>query len=472
MSDPADWTALEALAALRSGALDSASYVEALLARAGEWQDLNAFVGLDAARARAAALAADRRRRSGSPPGALDGLPIVIKDNVDVQGWVTTAGTPALRAYRPARSATVAARLLGAGALLLAKNTMHELAHGITSNNAAWGPVRNPYDRERIPGGSSGGTAAAIAARLAPAGLGTDTGGSVRIPAALCGIVGFRPTTGRYPGDGIVPISRTRDTAGPLARSVADLALLDAVLAGAAPVPLEHIELAGLRVGVPRRLYYETLDPELRRLTEAALAELARAGVVLVEGDIEGLDGVSARLAGTISDYEFPRDLARYLAASGSGITLEDVIAELASPDLKETFAADVQGPNAPTEASYRHAIEVGRPALQAAFRDYFARHALVAFAVPTTPLPASPIGADAAVELDGIRVPTFITYLRNARPATTVGLPALSLPIGRTAAGLPVGLELDAPAGADRRLLALSLALERLFEPLPPPRR
>ena len=471
MTDLTGLTALAALAALRAGTLSAAAYVDALLARATEWQHLNAFASLEPERARAAAVESDARRRRGEVPGALEGLPIVIKDNVDVAGWVTTAGTPALARHRPARTATVARRLLEAGAILIGKNTMHELAHGITCNNAAFGAVRNPYDPTRIPGGSSGGTAAAIAARLAPVGLGTDTGGSVRIPAALCGIVGFRPTTGRYPGEGLVPISHTRDTAGPLARSVADLALLDGILA-ADPAPLPALRLAGLRIGVPRALFYAGLDPELAALTEAALGQLTDAGAVLLEADVPGLDALSARVAGTISDYEFPRDLAAYLAASGSGLTLGDVIAALASPDLIETFAHEVQGPNAPGEAAYRDAIEVGRPAVQRAFRGYFAAHGVEAIVFPTTPLPACAIGADATVELGGVKLSTFTTYVRNARPASTAGLPALSLPIGRTAAGLPVGLEFAGPTGQDRRVLALAAAIEPLFEPLPAPGR
>ena len=470
MSDPTELPALAALAALEAGALTASAYVEALLERARVWADLNAFVDLDPERARNEARASDRRRRGGHARGPLEGLPLVIKDNIDVAGFPTTAGTPALRQYRPRSSATVIARLEAAGALILGKNTMHELAHGITSNNAAWGPVRNPHDRRLIPGGSSGGTAAAIAARLAPAGLGTDTGGSVRIPAALTGIAGFRPSTGRYPTDGVVPISHTRDTPGPMARTVADLALLDGVLAGGT-APLQSVALAGVRIGVPRGLYYGQLEPGLAAVTEAALGRLAAAGAVLVEADVTGLEALNATVAGTISDYEFPRDLAAYLAASGSGLSLEDVIAGLASPDLIETFANEVRGPNAPSEAAYRAALEVGRPAVQAAFRDHFRAHRLEAIAFPTTSQPARPIGEETLL-VESVRVPVFVTYLRNARPATTAGLPALSIPAGVTPAGLPVGLELDGPRGTDRRLLALARSVEIELGSVPAPVR
>ena len=471
MTDPTDLGVCGVLAALKAGTVTSVALAEALLARAEDWADLNAFVAPEPGRVLEAAAAADEARRAGGPLGALHGLPLVIKDNIDVAGWPTTAGTPALRDYRPARTAPAAARLLAAGAFVLGKNTMHELAHGITSNNPTHGAVRNPYDLSMIPGGSSGGTAAAIAARLAPAGLGTDTGGSVRIPAALCGIVGFRPTTGRYPAGGIVPISHTRDTAGILARAVADLALLDAVLAASA-APRAARELSGVRLGVPRALYYRDLDPEVARLVASALEALERAGVILVEADVPGLEAASAPVAGVISDYEFPRDLAAFLASTGSGITLERVIEELASPDLRATFASEVRGAKAPSEAAYLGALHHGRPAMQAAFARHFAGHQLDALVFPTTSLPARPIEADRDDERAGSHAETFVTYLRNARPATVAALPALSLALGRTAAGLPVGLELDAPTGCDGQLLALGEAIEALIEPLPAPTR
>ncbi len=468
--DPTELGALAALEALAAGRLSAAAYVEALLARASAERVLNAFVALDPERTRAAALASDARRAAGTAR-PLEGLPLAVKDNIDVAGWVTTAGTPALRAHRPARTAPVLERLLDAGALVLGKNTLHELAHGTTSENAAFGPVRNPYDPARVPGGSSGGTAAAVAARLAPAGIGTDTGGSVRIPAALCGIAGFRPSSGRYPQDGIVPISHTRDTAGLLARSVGDLALLDATVAGER-APLEAVGLRGLRLGVPRAVFYHGLDAALAAVIEDALAALARAGVVLVEADVAGLEAQGGRVAGILSDYEFPRDLARYLAAGGSGLTLEDVVAGLAGADLRETFAHELQGPRAPTEAAYRDALEVGRPAIQAMFREHFRSQAVEAIVFPTTALPARPIGTGPEIEIGGKRVKAFLADLRNPRPATVAGLPALSVPVGLTPAGLPVGLELDGPAGRDRRLLAIGAAVAAAFAPLPPPPR
>ena len=192
-----DLTATDALLLLRNGDLSAERYARALLDQCDKHRDLNAFIFFDGARVIDDAIAADKRRKSGKVLGPLHGLPVPIKDNIDTENAPTSAGTPALRTHRPKANAPVAQSLFSAGAILLGKTNMHELAYGITSNNADFGPVRNPYNSSLIPGGSSGGTGVAIAARMCAAGLGTDTGGSVRIPAALCGIVGLRPTVGR-----------------------------------------------------------------------------------------------------------------------------------------------------------------------------------------------------------------------------------------------------------------------------------
>ncbi len=218
-------TAVEVLAAFERGEIRVSEYVDLLLERCEQYRDLNAFIYQNPDGIRDAAIRADRARDAGETLGPLHGLPIILKDNIDTREMPTTGGTPALKGHRPLENAPIVQSLLEAGAIIFGKANMHELAHGITNNNKAFGPVRNPHDRTKIPGGSSGGCGAAVGARLVPAGIGTDTGGSVRIPAALCGIVGFRPTVGRYPQRGIVPISHTRDTAGPMTRSVVDTAV-------------------------------------------------------------------------------------------------------------------------------------------------------------------------------------------------------------------------------------------------------
>jgi mandelamide amidase len=466
--DLLELTATEAVSLLRSGDLVAETYAQALLQQCHRHRNLNAFIWQDEDRVLEAARAADKRRSQGRI-GPLHGLPILVKDNIDTSSAPTTAGTPALRDHRPSADATVAASLFSAGAILLGKTNMHELAVGITSNNAAFGAVRNPYDLALIPGGSSGGNGAAIAARMCPVGLGTDTGASVRIPSALCGIVGLRPTMGRYSQQGIVPFSHTRDTAGPMARSVRDLVLLDSVIVGSrAAVP--SARLKGQRVGVPRGYFFDDLDSSLVPVVAEALARLRGAGCTLVEAEIPDLEKLYVAATAPITYYEMLHDLSRYLRSSGSHLTLRDVVEQIASPDVKSLYETFVIGPQAPTRATYDTAMTQGRPALQAAYRTFFRQHDVAVIAFPTTLLPARPIGDDVEVELNGKRVNTFSTYLHNTRPMATAGIPGLSFPIGLTAAGLPAGLEFDAPEGQDRALLSFVLAVEALFKPIPSP--
>jgi len=229
--------------------------------------------------------------------GPLHGAPIVLKDNMDTAAMPTTGGTPALKDHRPSANAPIAQALIDAGAIVFGKANLHELAQGITNNNRAFGPARNPYDPDKIPGGSSGGCAVAVSARLAPAAMGTDTGGSVRIPAALCGIVGFRPTMGRYPQQGVIPISHTRDTAGPMTRSVADAVLLDRVITGSMQEILPA-RLRGLRLGVPRAHFYENIDPAVNDAMDSALRRFRDYGIDLIEADLPGVGSLD-RTAGS-----------------------------------------------------------------------------------------------------------------------------------------------------------------------------
>jgi mandelamide amidase len=469
-TDYAELTAVAAVQALRAGDITAESYARALLARARACQSLNTFISQDPEALLITARAADQRRASGAALGALHGLPLALKDNIDTVIFPTTGGTVALKANVPPRNAPVAQHLFEAGALLAGKTNLHELAFGITNNNAAFGPVRNPYDTRLIPGGSSGGTAAAIAARLTPAGLGTDTGGSSRIPAALCGIVGLRPTVGRYSGEGIVPISATRDTAGPMGRTVADVALLDAVLTGG-PLALSPADLRSVRLGVPRAYFYADLDPHVATAMDRALAALTALGAQLVEADMLHLAELNQKVSFPVALFEVMRDLPRYLAASAPAITLEEVIARVASPDVAGVLKGQLGDQKVP-EGLYREAIASHRPALQAAYQAYFRDQRVVAMVFPTTPLPARPIGQDTTVRLQDREVPTFLTYIRNTDPSSNAGLPGLSLPIGLTPDGLPVGLEFDGPPGSDRLLLELGAALEKAIGSLPAPPR
>jgi mandelamide amidase len=466
--DRIELTANAALAAMSEGKVSSSELTAAFSERCARLASLNAFIHFDPAAAKAAAAESDKRRKSGKA-GPLEGVPIVLKDNIDTAAMPTTGGTPALKKHRPKKDAPVAAKLIGAGAVVLGKTNLHELAYGITNNNAAFGAARNPYDRTRIPGASSGGTGVAVAARMTTAGIGSDTGGSVRIPAALCGIQGLRPTLLRWPQEGIVPISHTRDTAGPMARSVADLALFDGVVTGSALIEAPA-NLKGVRIGVPRALFWENLHPDTAKIAEDTLKALAKAGVVLVEADIPDVGALDQAAGFPIALYETIVDLDKYLAGHKTGLDFKKVVAEVASPDVKGILSS-LLGEMAVPEPAYREALTVHRPKLQRAYADYFKRERVEAAIFPTTPLPAAKIGEDETTMLNGAAVPTFFTFIRNTSPGSVAGIPGLSLAAGLTPAGLPVGMELDAPEGTDRRLLALGRAIEALLPKLPPPR-
>ena len=451
-------TVAEAAAALAGRECSCHEYVEALIARCEAMADLNALVSHDWDALLASARAVDG---GSGATGPLAGVPLVLKDNIDTTTLTTSGATGALAGVVAPRNAPVATALFDAGALLGAKANMHELAFGITSNNAVTGAVRNPWDRSMIPGGSSGGTAAAVAARMMPGGIGTDTGGSVRLPAAMCGLAGFRPSVGRYPGAGIIPISHTRDTAGPIARSVADLRLLDAVMAGSghaepAPVP----EPGGLRLGVPRADFYRDLDPEVAAEADRVLDLLSDLGVALVEAEIRDVMDLNAAVGFPIALHEFVRDLPRYLAGNGIDASMAEVLEGIGSPDVRGVVASQL-GAEAMPEAVYRRALEVDRPRLQRTYARYFEEQAVEAVLFPTSPVPARPVGDDETIELNGARVPTFPTFIRNTDPGSNAGIPGLSLPTGLTPAGLPIGMELDGPAGSDERLLAVAAAVE-----------
>jgi indoleacetamide hydrolase len=462
-------SAIDAVGAMTRGELTAERYATALLERCRAGASLNAFISLQPERVLEAARACDVRRRTGAPLGLLHGLPIPVKDSVNTRDYPTTGGTPALRHFQPRADAPVVDTLRKAGAIVLGKTNLHELSYGYTSNNHAYGAIHNPYDPTRIPGGSSGGTGAAIAYRMAPLGIAEDTEGSIRVPAALCGICGFRPTTGRYPTTGAVPITPLFDQVGPHARSVADLVLFDTVVTGdtsRAPPP----SLKGVRLGVVRPFWYTDLDPEVERVTDAALKTLARAGVELVEGDLPELPHLIALTTDPIQNHDVKGSLTRYLAQYDTGISFDTLLAQ-ASPDVQRMITpALAGGSDFVPEAQYREAVDVHLPALRSLYRDYFARTGVAAIVFPTTILPAPVIGEEAMeVQVRGRKMPFDQAISRNIAPGSTAGLPGLVLPAGLTS-GLPVALEFDGASGSDRALLALGLALEEVLGRLPPP--
>lgn len=460
--------AAQAASVLQTGEFSAADYAEALIAQAESHASLNAFIYFDAKQVRRAARDADAKRTAGNELGPLHGVPLALKDNIDVAGIPNTGGTPALRNNVPARNAPVAQRLFDAGAICLGKANLHELAFGTTTNNAAFGPTHNPYDPTRIPGGSSGGTGAAIAARMAPAGLGSDTGGSVRIPAGLCGIVGFRPTTGRYPGAGIVPIAHTRDTAGPMARRVEDIVLLDGIISGSSAA-VERPSLKGLRIGIPRGYFYEDNDEAVLVAVEQAMQRWRGYGVELIEADIPDIQAAHEAANFPVILHEAVDDIGRYLRDHGLRMDFAAVVEKVASPDVQGILRPLLDDGAIPHEV-YLDALNTHRPRLQQIYRDYFATHGVAAVAFPTTPIAAEPIGADQRSMEEGDDKPAFQKYDRNVSPASNAGIPSLSLPVGMTAGGLPVGITLDAPEGTDASLLALGLAIESRDGPLPAP--
>ena len=467
-------TLSEAAAGLSTGTFTSTTLTREALARARANAELNAFVTLDEAGALKAAAAFDANDNKDKPLG---GVPIVIKDNIEVAGLPCSAGTPALKHYVPKADAPVVARLRAAGAVIIGKTSMHELAFGISGYNTAFKTgaefgVRNAYDRAVIAGGSSSGTGAAIGARIVAGGLGTDTGGSVRVPAALNGCASLRPTVGRYPQTGIAPISHTRDTAGPMAATLADVELLDRVIAGGEAV--QPADLKQMRIGIVRSMLIN-LDTDTETAFQAAVAKLKAQGVTVVEIEMPQLAELNGQVGFPVALYEAYDDMVAYLAHTGTGITIEALAREIASPDVKGTYDGLViprklPGPDntlVDAEPIYDAAITSARPALQALYGRTFADNRLDAIAFPTTPRVAI------ASNPDSSSLENFGLFIQNTDPGSNAGIPGIQIPIALGAVSkLPIGLELDGPAGSDRRLVAVGMALEKVFGRLPAPPR
>ena len=468
-------TMKQAAADLCAGKITSKALTAAVLARAKADKNLNAFVTLDEAGAMKAAASFDAGHTRKPACRPLDGVPIVIKDNIEVAGLPSTAGTPALKGFVPRKDAPVAAKLRAAGAIIIGKTNMHELAFGISGYNPAYntGPepgVRNAYDATKIAGGSSSGTAAAIGMRIVTGGLGTDTGGSVRVPCALNGCASLRPTVGRYPGEGIVPISHTRDTAGPMAATMTDVAILDRAIAGGgaiAPANLKEV-----RIGVVA-VMLANLDSDTDAAFHAALDKLKSAGVTVVDVDMPKLTELDGKISFPVALYEAYDDMVAFLKKSGTGITIEALAKEIASPDVKGTYEGLViprklPGPdNSLVDAKpiYEAAIKAERPALQALYRETFAKNRLDAIAFPTAPKVAIPANADSS------SLANFTLFIQNTDPGSIAGIPGIQVPVALGASTkLPVGLELDGPSGSDRKLLAIGMALDGVFGRLPAP--
>ena len=400
---------------------------------------------------------ADQKRQSNSG-GCLCGIPFIAKDKKKKKNFPTTAGTKALLENTTSTNATTIDKLLNEDAILGAKANMHELAFGITSNNFVTGPVRNPKNTEKFAGGSSGGTAAAVAAEIFPIGLGTDTGGSCRIPAALCGAVGFRPSTGRYPIEGVVPISHTRDTVGIISRSIKDVVLFDSILSGEGS-SLEDTSLDQITLGIPKEVFFENLEPQVENVITAQLSNLEKLGVKLKEISMSDIWSHNEAFGFPVALYEVMQDLPEYLKKYTSGVNIDELVAWIGSPDVAGVFASQM-GSEAMPKAAYEAAIGIHGPAMKLIYKAAFSENSLDAIIFPTTPVTARNIGDDETIDLNGVQVPTFPTYIRNTDLGSNVGAPGISLPC-KGMSDLPVGIEFDGLPGQDQDLLSLVKSIE-----------
>jgi len=417
---------------------------------------LNAYLTVMAEQALAQARHAEKEifsaKGSGRYRGPLHAIPISLKDNIYTRGIRTTAGSQILHDFIPESDAEVATRLRRAGAIVLGKTNLHEFAYGVTTNNPHLGPTRNPWDTARIPGGSSGGSAAAIAAGLCYASVGTDTGGSIRIPAALCGIVGLKPTFDLVSCDGVVPLSKSLDHVGPLARSVADAAVVLSSIASAKPraSQLGYAEelrkpLRCFRLGLPREYFFDWLDSEVQRAVEAAARQFKQLGATVEEVSLPRVAD-----SGEFGNYIALAEARQYHESQGWFPARAAEYGEDVRQRLEK--GADVRA------TDYLRALEV-RDRLRADFARIFERtDALLA---ATVPIPAPLIGEEQAT-LGPQQEPVRAALLRLNRPANFTGLPAISIPCGFTRSGLPIGLQLIGAALSEARLLRIALAYER----------
>lgn len=435
---------------VRSGDLSSRQITEVHLARIQHLQpQLNCFVEVFSDQAMQQARAIDEDVAARRPLGPLAGVPVGIKDIVDVAGATTTAGSHHLFHHDADADATLTARLRAAGAVFIGKTSLHEFAYGVTNNNAHYGPTRNAWDRTRIPGGSSGGSAVAVSAGLCAGAVGTDTGGSIRIPASLCGVVGIKPTYGRVPVDGIVPLSRSLDHAGPLTRTVRDAALFLDVMAGTGGAEAFSGALDGpgmldgIRVGLPRTFFWERLDAGVAALAEDAVEVLRHLGGHAVECEVPYASYAGA-VAAVVMSAEATAFHEHRLRTHPEGYG-DDVRTRLE----RGLFL---------TATDYLEGLRARRFLRREFARAFEPAHVLV---MPTTQIAASPIEEDPETA-PGASLAMSVQLTRFTNPFNTTGLPAISVPCGFTRGGLPVGLQIVGPAGAEAMVLRVGDAYER----------
>ena len=423
---------------------------------------LNAFLTVTTEQAYAAARTAEkqlmRRRKSRSGNSPLLGIPITIKDNIWTRGIRSTAGSKILSDFVPSEDSTVARKLAQAGAIPLGKTNLNEFAYGITGGNVHYGQVHNPWDRDRIPGGSSAGSGAALAAGLCAASIGSDTGGSIRVPSSFCGTFGLKPTFGRVSVFGSMPLAPSLDHIGPMARSAADAAILLSVIAGKDPLDATSSQrpvddyfavlkkpFRKFRLGRPREHYWEKLDPEVRRAADAAVSDMEKRGATVREVSLphvkESLDAATEiSLAEALHVHQaagfFPARAAEYGDEVRQRIEAGEKVSAvryLAGLDVRKRLRAE----------------------FEAAFRE------VDAIVAPALPVPAPVIGAE-SVRIDGEEIGIRPAIVGHCRPANFCGLPAVSVPCGFTRGGLPIGLQLIGRPFDEATLLRIALSYEQ----------
>jgi len=411
---------------------------------------LNAFITVTADAALTQARQAEKEIQQGQWRGPLHGIPLALKDIIDTTGIRTTAASALFKDRVPTDDAEVVRRLKGAGATLLGKQNLHEFAYGGSSVVSYYGAVHNAWNRAHVPGGSSGGSATAVAAGLCYGALGTDTGGSIREPAALCGVVGLKPTYGRVSIRGVIPLSRSLDHVGPLARTVSDVAVILQVIAGHDPKDTNSADVPAadyvaalhgrpelMRIGVPRKFFYEDLDQEVASAVEQALSVLKT-------------------YATSIRELELAVPTDRTLLAAEAYAYHAEFIARSPALYQPETLRRIRSG----ADISAADILERRRELQQARLEIGEVFKSVDVLVTPATAVPA-PSAAELTQNPDLLR-PREILLLRNTRPVNIWGLPAISVPCGFTQAGLPIGLQIIGPHWGEAKVLRLAYAYEQ----------
>jgi aspartyl-tRNA(Asn)/glutamyl-tRNA(Gln) amidotransferase subunit A len=435
-------TLLEAGRALRARKISSVELTALALDRITRMNpSLNAFLTVTAPAARARALELDQELASGVDRGPMHGIPIAHKDCFSTKGVRTTGGSKILAGRIPSRDAEMVAQLDRAGAVMLGKTNLHELCYGITSNNPHFGAVHNVWNLECIPGGSSGGSAVAVASAMVFAATGTDTGGSIRVPASFCGVVGLKPTYGRLSRRGVLPLGLTLDHVGPIARNVRDTAVCFRAMAGEASVPAPRAGVEGLRIGVPANFFFDRLQPEVTSSIRHAVQTMAALGARMLEVHIPNMEDLNSigRLV---------------LFAEASSIWKRHL--DRPSDFGEDVFAALQRGCLVPA-TEYLDAQRQRRALSKRLAKLWTEVDCLLC---PSTPTTAPRIG-DSIIRIGGVEEDVRIGSTRLVRPFNVLGWPALGMPCGFSEDGLPIGLQLVAGPSQEETLFRAGAALE-----------